>query len=651
MEATYKLTFMNHTTARQVATASTSLALLIMTLVIAWPAKAQNIPINEFSPEEAAAGVVFPPNTHNFFSCNSTAPLADAGIRYWIYEFTGNEPPFNGQFYLSEAELAISPAFGVINTLTSIKADTRYYLMTEREVPFNCTSGFTPIAACGNNQVDEDEECDGTPDCTAECTLIVCGDGKIEGNEICDDNNANNGDGCSTTCTPETGYNCSGEPSVCTALIPSLPGGSTSSRTSVSSTTSGQANTSDDTVPFSVSSSRSSAVSGNANTSDDIVPFSVSSRRSTYNQFSSYRPQSSVTSGQANTSDDVVNSLYCSACNNLCYTLETGESPPPCAIDSTLPQVQCALQNDFCQPVDGEQANGSCTDTDGFNPIAQGAVSGSIEGNEFLEADTCVIQQSPGVFVKVPVCEGEDCHVQEYTCKNGGMVKEGPIQCDSCTNGACAAAPAAPSSQASSSVSSAQYILGPTKLSSIINANPDPNGSAIPLGNSAIGQFKFESALSSSHDFELDSIIFTINAPGVAIDPKTFVLSGASDTNKNVACKALYTTGDDFTGNAISGNFLVRCTQIPNAVDSRIASGESVTLSLSATILNPNIAEAAGGASALQVSLKNFTDATATGFGANASHVLWNEVSADGSERFFYIDLPTATVTSTSYNS
>jgi cysteine-rich repeat protein len=44
----------------------------------------------------------------------------------------------------------------------------------------------------------------------------VCGDGKIEGSETCDDGNTKSGDGCSATCTVEPGYACTGSPSVCT---------------------------------------------------------------------------------------------------------------------------------------------------------------------------------------------------------------------------------------------------------------------------------------------------------------------------------------------------------------------------------------------------------------------------------------------------
>ncbi|TMA57855.1 MAG: DUF4215 domain-containing protein, partial [Deltaproteobacteria bacterium] len=45
----------------------------------------------------------------------------------------------------------------------------------------------------------------------------ICGDGLVEGSEQCDDGNTANGDGCSSICTLESGFSCSGNPSVCTS--------------------------------------------------------------------------------------------------------------------------------------------------------------------------------------------------------------------------------------------------------------------------------------------------------------------------------------------------------------------------------------------------------------------------------------------------
>ena len=47
---------------------------------------------------------------------------------------------------------------------------------------------------------------------------FVCGNGKIEGIEVCDDGNSNNGDGCDSSCSLETGWACTNEPSVCAVI-------------------------------------------------------------------------------------------------------------------------------------------------------------------------------------------------------------------------------------------------------------------------------------------------------------------------------------------------------------------------------------------------------------------------------------------------
>lgn len=50
-----------------------------------------------------------------------------------------------------------------------------------------------------------------------EKSSLACGDGIINAGESCDDNNISSGDGCSSTCQVETGFSCSGSPSVCTS--------------------------------------------------------------------------------------------------------------------------------------------------------------------------------------------------------------------------------------------------------------------------------------------------------------------------------------------------------------------------------------------------------------------------------------------------
>jgi cysteine-rich repeat protein len=45
---------------------------------------------------------------------------------------------------------------------------------------------------------------------TADSCYETCGDGLHAGGLDCDDGNTSSGDGCSSTCTVEVGYNCTG---------------------------------------------------------------------------------------------------------------------------------------------------------------------------------------------------------------------------------------------------------------------------------------------------------------------------------------------------------------------------------------------------------------------------------------------------------
>lgn len=97
------------------------------------------------------------------------------------------------------------------------------------------------IWQCGNKILEENEACDDGNNkdddgCSGDCLhvaegmscippgtichpIALCGDGHVLTPELCDDGNMVDGDGCSDLCQIEIGYNCEGDPSVCTPTI------------------------------------------------------------------------------------------------------------------------------------------------------------------------------------------------------------------------------------------------------------------------------------------------------------------------------------------------------------------------------------------------------------------------------------------------
>lgn len=105
-----------------------------------------------------------------------------------------------GTGYLAPA--VASPLVGSLDAFNNLEGD-------------NCGAPPTPTCppVCGNGRVEEGEECDdgnttGGDGCSAECRnecppAPVCGNGIVEPGEDCDDGNLVCGDGCSPTCTFE----------------------------------------------------------------------------------------------------------------------------------------------------------------------------------------------------------------------------------------------------------------------------------------------------------------------------------------------------------------------------------------------------------------------------------------------------------------
>lgn len=122
-------------------------------------------------------------------------------------------------------------------TTTSTTTSTTNTTTTTSTTTSSTTSTTTTTIPvdCGDGNLDVPEECDdGANDngdgCSAICTeepgydcagepslcTTTCGDSIIAGSEECDDSGAFDGDGCNSDCNEEQGWTCVGLPSVCT---------------------------------------------------------------------------------------------------------------------------------------------------------------------------------------------------------------------------------------------------------------------------------------------------------------------------------------------------------------------------------------------------------------------------------------------------
>ncbi len=166
-------------------------------------------------------------------------------------------------------------------------------------------------------------------------------------------------------------------------------------------------------------------------------------------------------------------------------------------------------------------------------------------------------------------------------------------------------------------------------ISSVTNAG-EANSTFIPTGNTTIGSFKIDAlphgnAKNGSNDVVLKTMVFSVSAQNVQIDPMSLVLISSNDPNAEHSCSASGTTG----------TITVTCSTIDQgSIQARISQGQWVFYKLKANITNTQITQ---GTSSLVVTLPTL------GTRSDTNSILWS----DEVTTFTWVDIPVSSVSST----
>ena len=150
---------------------------------------------------------ILPATCDNSATCSVSDDLGtneSAGVTYTATQ--------DGVIFLVVEAYSASPSLKAYDIRISIRTPTCGDGIIEGAE--TCDDGDAqPGDGCSDTcQVETGWLCTGTPSL---CRETLCGDGIVEGTETCDDGNLDDGDGCSSLCEVETGYSCFGSPSVC----------------------------------------------------------------------------------------------------------------------------------------------------------------------------------------------------------------------------------------------------------------------------------------------------------------------------------------------------------------------------------------------------------------------------------------------------
>ncbi len=209
-----------------------------------------------------------------------------------------------------------------------------------------------------------------------------------------------------------------------------------------------------------------------------------------------------------------------------------------------------------------------------------------------------------------------------------------------------------------------------SKVTSLTNADPNANGTAIPTGTQRqIAQFKFSTAAANNlkngtNKWTLSGVIFNVNATNVqlgttgsaqnAYGTTEFKLYNKADSSTKQLCLANKAT-------ASGSSLTVTCDGLlqangtknsNNAINTQIDPGTDATFVLEANVVTAKILSTS--TSTLQVSIQGYDNQAATTFSSATSHVVWvdqDNAAIAAASVFNWIEYPDTSVNGTSYNS
>lgn len=193
-----------------------------------------------------------------------------------------------------------------------------------------------------------------------------------------------------------------------------------------------------------------------------------------------------------------------------------------------------------------------------------------------------------------------------------------------------------------------------SKITSITNANPDPNGTGVPTGVTPFGQFKVAAAAHSNSNNGLNDVIlsgatFNVTAANVNLDATSFKFYNKANSSVTTDCD-VFTTAGGVVSAVASGSLLVECSALAaSLVNTEIDQGKDATFVLQASVTNPKVGSTS---STLQASLQSFNSIANTIFGLASSHLQWLDSEGQATPpEFTWVEYNETTVNSTTYQS